>query len=470
VSFKTISGNGRKMKKAIITLILAAVVLTTPATAKYSGGTGEPNAPYQIADANDLLAFAADTNDHDKYIILIADINLADQNFTGPVISGFSGNFNGNNHTISNITTDDGYSSTELGFFGSISNAVIENLNLNNINAYSYGSNYLGGLADTSDNSTINNCSVTGSINTSAFYAGGLVGQNINGQINNCSFQGSVTNRYYAAGGLVGINRPDSNITNCFSNCYVEGRNRIGGLVGSNYGYISNCFATGDVNTLSDSINAGGFAAQNSGEILNSACIVNINCLDGINVAGGFVGINYSNYEYSNKWPGIIKNCYCQSTITANNALQIGGFAGNSGGDKNNPTDPSYASGKCVIEDCYSASTITLDDYTIDAGGFAGANFDSQISGCYWDRDILTPQITQSIAYDVNSTTENLLPLTTAQMKDKTSFVGWDFINVWDIGENQTYPFLRRYQAADLNHDGIVNIIDFAILAENWLK
>ncbi len=459
------------MKKVILTCILAIAVIATPAIAKYSGGTGEPNTPYQIADTNDLLTLSQTTEDHNKYIILIADINLADSNFTGSLIPSFKGNFNGNNYTISNIFINASFGENTLGFFGYINNAVIENLTLDNINANSNSFDYLGGIGDTSYNSIINNCTVKGSITTQSFYAGGLIGQNTgSGQINNCSFQGSVTNSNYAAGGLVGINRPDSSITNSYSNCYVQSYQRTGCFVGSNYGYISNCFATGDVNTVPDSVNAGGFAAQNCGEILNSACIVDINCPDGIDVAGGFVGINYSNFDFSNYWPGIIKNCYCQSNIIANNALQVGSFAGNSGGDRTDPTDPNQATGNCVIENCYSATSITLDNYTIDVGGFAGANFDSQISNCFWNQQIVPAQINQSIAFDVNSTTENLLPLDTVQMKAQSSYTNWDFINIWNIGENQTYPFLRPYKAGDLNHDGIVNNTDFAILADDWLK
>ncbi|MHC4546355.1 MAG: hypothetical protein ACYSYL_17895 [Planctomycetota bacterium] len=46
----------------------------------------------------------------------------------------------------------------------------------------------------------------------------------------------------------------------------------------------------------------------------------------------------------------------------------------------------------------------------------------------------------------------------------------WDFINVWDIGENQTYPYLRVCLAGDINKDGIVNFLDIAITANQWLE
>jgi hypothetical protein len=57
-------------------------------------------------------------------------------------------------------------------------------------------------------------------------------------------------------------------------------------------------------------------------------------------------------------------------------------------------------------------------------------------------------------------------------MKTLSTFTsaGWDFVDTWGIGENQTYPFLRTYSGADLNCDGLVNLIDFAVWANHWLE
>ena len=59
----------------VLTLILCSIIIT-PTLAKYSGGTGDPNFPYQIADFNDLMTLRADSNDWDKSFILTADIDL----------------------------------------------------------------------------------------------------------------------------------------------------------------------------------------------------------------------------------------------------------------------------------------------------------------------------------------------------------------------------------------------------------
>jgi hypothetical protein len=55
-------------------------------------------------------------------------------------------------------------------------------------------------------------------------------------------------------------------------------------------------------------------------------------------------------------------------------------------------------------------------------------------------------------------------------MKQQSTFTDWEFIDVWDIGENQTYPFLRTHSADDVNKDGIVDFLDLCIIAEQWME
>jgi hypothetical protein len=57
-------------------------------------------------------------------------------------------------------------------------------------------------------------------------------------------------------------------------------------------------------------------------------------------------------------------------------------------------------------------------------------------------------------------------------MKTMNTFIdaGWDFVEIWGIGENQTYPFLRFAPAGDLDHDKKVDLLDLAILASHWLE
>jgi hypothetical protein len=65
-----------------IPLLISVCLFSFPAYAKYSGGTGEPNDPYQIATAEDLMLLGESPEDYDGQFILIADIDM-DPNLPG---------------------------------------------------------------------------------------------------------------------------------------------------------------------------------------------------------------------------------------------------------------------------------------------------------------------------------------------------------------------------------------------------
>ena len=86
-------------------IVLAGIYLLISVTqAKYSGGSGEPNNPYQIAtvsDWNDLMNISSDWN---KRFIMTADVNLQGITLYPVGSSGedFNGVFDGNGHIIRN--------------------------------------------------------------------------------------------------------------------------------------------------------------------------------------------------------------------------------------------------------------------------------------------------------------------------------------------------------------------------------
>jgi len=59
-----------------ITVLITICSFSFPAYAKYSGGTGEPNDPYQIATAEDLMLLGETPEDYDKHFILHPDTRL----------------------------------------------------------------------------------------------------------------------------------------------------------------------------------------------------------------------------------------------------------------------------------------------------------------------------------------------------------------------------------------------------------
>ena len=211
-----------------------------PAHAKYSGGTGEPKDPYQIATAADLIALGESPDDYDKHFILTADIDL-DPKLPGRKVfdkamiarsweSGFTGVFDGNGHRVLHPTIKGKDYDYGVGLFGYLkSGAEVMDLGVVDVNIAGSGDN-IGGLAG-ENFGAVTACYSTGVVSGGSD-VGGLVGCN--------SWRGTVTQCYSAAvvtgdgsiGGLVGENSW-ATVTQCYSTGTVSGKSNLGGLVGS---------------------------------------------------------------------------------------------------------------------------------------------------------------------------------------------------------------------------------------------
>jgi hypothetical protein len=171
----------------------------------------------------------------------------------------FTGSYDGQNFIIDGIVIN--YpSSDNIGFFGYISNAEIQDLGLTNMNVF--GSIFVGALCGNVENSIIKSCCATGFV-TANVIGGGLIG------LNNGSISGSYANVAVSfpeyAGGLVGRN--NGVISNSYAFGNVKGEATAGGFVGDNFGIIENSYSIGNVES---SFEIGGFAAQNNNTIKNS--------------------------------------------------------------------------------------------------------------------------------------------------------------------------------------------------------
>ena len=213
------------------------------ATKKYAGGIGESDNPYQIATAEDLITLGETPEDYDKNFVLTADIDLdpnlpgrkvfhraviaQDFNDASPRFEGtpFTGIFDGNGHTISNLAI---IGESNLGLFGLLEyGAKISNLGLEALNVTGTG-NCVGGLVGENSGGIIVNCYTNGNINGS-WYVGGLTGDNSLGTVAYCYSTGTVSGESWI-GGLVGFN--ESKITNCYAAAKILGTKYFGGLVG----------------------------------------------------------------------------------------------------------------------------------------------------------------------------------------------------------------------------------------------
>lgn len=169
----------------------------------FAGGTGTEDDPYLIATAEQLAYLAKTVNEGNNYIGLFfklyQDIDLAkydwvaigslsDNQFTEntqPYLrkhSVFSGNFDGNNKTIKNLTINT--ACIESGLFGYLRACEVKNLILIDINIQSC---FLGGgLAAQAHDVRLKNCYVSGRIE--GFWTlGGLIGYTFWADIYNCS-------------------------------------------------------------------------------------------------------------------------------------------------------------------------------------------------------------------------------------------------------------------------------------------
>jgi hypothetical protein len=378
-------------------------------TAAALPGSGTQQDPWRIQSLAGFDEFAADPNYWAGYTRLETDVNLAGRTYTTAVIASLTGVFDGNDHKITNLTIDGG---TFLGLFGCIEeDGEVRNLGLEDGSVS--GDENVGGLVG-ENYGAISNCYSTGDVNGSYVgypfgVTGGLVGSNC-GSISNCYSTGDVNVTGYDVGGLVGINECCGVISNCYSTGDVTGIGNVGGLVGDNFcGSVSSCYSTADVNGQDY---VGGLVGRNTYTVSDCYSTGDVNGTDWY--VGGLVGWN-GEYGLEKHFPGYIFNSY--STGSVQGASHIGGLVG-------------------------------IHEF--------GA-----IERSFWD--VETSGQTESCGGTGKMT---------AEMKTRSTFAdaGWDFIEIWGIGENQTYPYLRFAPAGDFNYDKKVDLFDLAILASHWLE
>jgi|GEM_PF-5367058 len=240
---------------------------------------------YCVTYITNLADLQQITSDPSGEYVLTADIDASSvQNFT-PLCSPsspFTGKFDGNNHTIKNLTINlpnEDYVSL-FGWVGYIppsssnSDIEIKNIKLENVNII--GRNRVGALVGEVYGAQISNCTVTGTVQ-GLQWVGGLIGiNNSDGNITQCSFIGSVNGESYIAG-LISTN--SGSVTKCFSAGIVSAIYECAGLIGTNtfdgisYGSVSDCFSACKVTGSSPTgVIAGGLIAWNEGTASVTRC------------------------------------------------------------------------------------------------------------------------------------------------------------------------------------------------------
>ena len=295
------------------------------------------------------------TADENATIAALSQAQLGAQGFK-PLV--FSGTFNGNSKRITGLTIN--RSTNSIGFFGSTSNATISGVGLVNCNVQ--GNTIVGGLVGDLVSSTLSNSYSTGSVQatstTSTSAAGGLVGRNdIASSISTSYSTCDVNGGYDYVGGLVGENW--GHITQCYSTGSANGHEGVGGLAGSNgrWGasvdaFIANCYST---SRATGYLSIGGLVGENMDPIANSYSASSyVSGGDYVTYVGGLVGGYYG---------GLITNSFSTSRIRPSQQgwWPVGGLIGNGNGAlincswfKGDYSDPNGLPYSCPwSESCY---------------------------------------------------------------------------------------------------------------------
>lgn len=285
---------------------------------KFAGGNGSKENPYQIATEEQLRYLASsinkDVNYKGIYFVLTNDITLTQEwtpigiAYNGGNAYPFSGQFDGQGHTIYNLSIGSKENPANLfttGLFGftngsasntEISYAVtIKNVHLANVSIYNTteNQNYCGTLLGNGQNGIIlDNCSAQGQITAETFSSfnrvGGLVSSALRGTIINCRANVDVTgttdtNRTYA-GGLISLSNRTT-VMNCYATGNITGassqtnKTSVGGLIAQNGGVVINCYATGNVVSLVPTTDVGGLFGRTTGIAANENCYYNTDAL-----------------------------------------------------------------------------------------------------------------------------------------------------------------------------------------------
>ena len=234
------------------------------------------------------------------------------------------------------------------------------------------GVSYVGGIAGSAGspnldgtNSTIENCSNTGTISATGSVIGGIAG--VSGPISNCSNTGAVSSSGLA-GGIAGD--ACNSITGCSNTGPISGSGFLGGIAGQtnvNAAIISNCYNTASVSggtplvSGAADICCGGIVAAAQGSVKNCYNTGGVNNIGGY--AGGIVG--------SIAKSTTVSNCYNIGTVSSTGKY-VGGVVG-------------YLEGSVIAS--YNTAAVT-----------GGANYVGGVVGCP-----MSPSNPQEITYCYNT-------------------------------------------------------------------
>lgn len=283
----------------------------------------------------------------------------------------------------------------------------------------------------------------------------GLFGNVERATISNLSVKSSYVAGKECVGGIIGKNHWASLVENCHFEGTVVGVNHVGGIVGhDSLGTYSYCSHQGKVVGI-DSV-AGIVGTMSLGKAITQYCY-NTGLVTGEFRVGGIAG-GVANNDNAKTY---IENCYNAGEIAGTNGY-IGGIVGD----------------LCAwryIYNCYNVGKVTCINANGKVGGIAGnREAKTGMTNCYYLDTSAETDIGKGNIFKPNESNAK----TKAEMSRMSTFSGFDFNEVWYIGQNSEYPYPElvtadtRVYAKFVVIDGFSNkeLDDFSInIGENDL-
>ena len=337
---------------------------------------------FTISTVEELLAFAGMVNGSGgssakdfsgKTITLTTDLDLSDvewvpigcyDTLTARGRAPFAGTFDGQNHTISNIsltygTTDEEPLYDAAGLFGVVSGKVV-NVNVTNL-SIAGANQFIGGIAGKLlSGATISNCTAQGKVSGAEYdgdysgnslggIVGGTDGSGENATITNCINRVDVTSESSDIGGIIGKSESGLTISKCTNCGAIVGGKQTGGIVGRmSKGIVKGCSNSGSVTSTGERCGgiAGDITESSIGNCENTGAV----SADQSDEAGGIVGRVYAESTVES----------CINTGTVSGVKSVGGIAG---------SVVPYGFSSCTISDCTNSGSVSG---TSNVGGIAG--------------------------------------------------------------------------------------------------
>ena len=252
-----------------------------------------------ISNVSDFVNFINNCNADSEYSInkifnLTKDIDIS--NITTKRITSFSGEFNGNYHTISNLNISFDDSTEDASLFGLITkNGVIKNVEFTNVNINAENGSYVGIVGRLFGR--LENITVTGKISGKSYV--GVVAYMGNYKLDKDDSSTDSTKN-------IGYSRA-INVTNEAS---VIGKSYVGGIAGFNGGKIINSTNRGEINNkqypTNDNVRCiGGVAGYSIGEIISSENRGRVGYASVAVFVGGIAGLSNGAFYFSNNYADV---------------------------------------------------------------------------------------------------------------------------------------------------------------------